>query len=140
MAYMDQERKQKLAPQIKRVLKKYGMKGTIATQHHSALVVNIKSGPLDIIGNMIQMDAENQGYWKDREVPTNIQVNEHWIERNYSGEVLDFLTEIKEAMDGCPEFQNHNRSDLMTDYHDVGWYTYINVGRWDKPYILVEKN
>jgi hypothetical protein len=31
---------------------------------------------------------------------------------------------------------NHNRSDIMSDYHDVGWYVDINIGQWNKPYIL----
>jgi len=29
---------------------------------------------------------------------------------------------------------NHNNTDLMSDYFDVGWYISINVGKWDKPY------
>jgi hypothetical protein len=29
---------------------------------------------------------------------------------------------------------NHDRSDSMTDYFDVGWYISINVGKWNKPY------
>jgi len=26
----------------------------------------------------------------------------------------------------------------MTDYFDVGWYISVNLGRWDKPYIVSE--
>ena len=57
MAYMSQERKQNLAPAIKAVLKKYGVKATIAVRNHSTLVVNIKSGSIDFIENFIQTDA-----------------------------------------------------------------------------------
>lgn len=49
MGYMNQDRKKELAPAIKAVLKKYGVKGTIAVQHHSTLVVNIKEGDLDLL-------------------------------------------------------------------------------------------
>jgi hypothetical protein len=31
---------------------------------------------------------------------------------------------------------NHDRSDIQTDYFDVGWYVDVNIGRWNKPYIL----
>jgi hypothetical protein len=31
---------------------------------------------------------------------------------------------------------NWNRSDVQTDYFDVGWYCDINVGSWNKPYVL----
>ena len=43
MAYMNQNLKAELAPGIKAVLKKYGMKGSIAVRHNMTLVVNIKS-------------------------------------------------------------------------------------------------
>ena len=51
MAYMSQERKSNLAPAIKRHLARYRVKGSIAVDNHSTLVVNIKSGALDFIGN-----------------------------------------------------------------------------------------
>ena len=50
MAYMCQTKKKAMAPQIKAVLKKYGMKGSIAVNNHSTLVVNLKEGALDLIG------------------------------------------------------------------------------------------
>jgi hypothetical protein len=33
---------------------------------------------------------------------------------------------------------NHDRSDIQSDYFDVGWYVDINIGRWNKPYALVK--
>lgn len=30
--------------------------------------------------------------------------------------------------------KNFNNSDLMTDYHHVGYYSNITLGKWDKPY------
>lgn len=30
--------------------------------------------------------------------------------------------------------KNYDRSDSMTDYFDVGFYSHIRVGKWDKPY------
>jgi hypothetical protein len=29
---------------------------------------------------------------------------------------------------------NHDRSDIQTDYFDVGWYKSVNIGTWNKPY------
>ena len=116
MAYMNQERKAELAPAIKAVLKKYNMKGTIAVRNHSTLVVNVKAGP-------IQFDnySHGEGY---------IQVNPYYVEEHHSGVSGEFLTELKEAMmEG-----NFDKSDLMSDYHHVGWYISINIGSWNKPY------
>ncbi|HET8686675.1 MAG TPA: hypothetical protein VFM18_08425, partial [Methanosarcina sp.] len=108
MAYMSQEKKAQLAPAIKAVLKKYNMKGSIAVRHHSTLVVNIKSGSIDFGFN-------------DR------QVNVHWIDSHYEGIAKEFLLELKSAM----MTGNHDRSDLMTDWFDVGWYVDINIGAWN---------
>ena len=57
MAYMSQEHKAKIAPVVKEILKKYGVKGTLAVRHHSSLVLNIKSGKIDFIENYIKTDA-----------------------------------------------------------------------------------
>ena len=34
---------------------------------------------------------------------------------------------------------NYDRSDIMSDYFDVGFYVSLNIGRWDVPYILTNK-
>ena len=31
---------------------------------------------------------------------------------------------------------NYNDSDIQTDYFDVNFYLSLNIGKWDKPYIL----
>jgi hypothetical protein len=124
MAYVSQEMKKELAPQIKAVLKKYGMKGSIAVRHHMSLVVNIKSGKLDILGALGASEYERD----------YVQVNPYWIEENYDdAEVVAFLSELKDAMEG-PNFFCHD--DSMTDYFHRSHYIDINVGQFNKPYIL----
>jgi hypothetical protein len=49
MAYFNQERKQERAPVIKAILKKYGVKGSLAVRNHMTFVLNIKSGKIDFI-------------------------------------------------------------------------------------------
>ena len=51
MAYMSQEKKAKIAPKVKKILKKFGVKGSLAVRNHSTLVLNLKSGKIDFIGN-----------------------------------------------------------------------------------------
>jgi hypothetical protein len=130
MAFIDQKQKAILEPGIKVVLKKYGMNGTISVKNYSTLVINIKSGPLDIIGNHLENFTETMK--RELERPTFLQVNHYHMKDRYSGKVLVFLTElVNAAMAG-----NHNNSDYITDYFDVGWYLYIYVGSWTKPYIV----
>ena len=113
MAYMNQERKAKLAPAIKAICKRYGIKATLAVSNYSALCLNIKSGQIDF-GT------------EDR------QVNPYWYHEQYQGKALDFLSEVIPAMN----VGNHDNSDAMTDYFDVGWYIHVNIGQWNKPYQL----
>ena len=137
MAYMSQEKKAQLAPCIIAVLKKFGMKGSISVNNHSTLVCNVSEGPLDIIGNMyeIAMTKPDTFYARDKAPkPKHIQVNPHWISENYSGKVLQFVQALKDAMD----VGNHDRSDIQTDYFDVGFYIDINIGKWDKPFQLTK--
>ena len=57
MAYVSQEMKAKLAPTIKAICKKYGIKATLAVRNHSTLVLNIRQGEIDFIENFIATDA-----------------------------------------------------------------------------------
>ena len=138
MAYMSQENKKAIAPQIKAILKKYGMKGSISVRHHSTLVVTLKEGKLDIIKNHIK---KNSHKWENDYNPTYMDVNLYWLDDGFDGEVRDFLKELKAAMngEGSGGEQNFDKSDIMTDYFHVGWYNNIHVGRWDKPYVLTQK-
>ena len=129
MAYMDQATKAKLSPRIKALCAKYRVKASISVNNRSTLIVNIKSGELDFIGNYNQCGGNNANFMP---ATGSLQVNPYWINDYYSGQVKDFLGELVNAMnDG-----NHDNSDIITDYFDVGWYSDINIGKWNAPYIL----
>ena len=114
MAYMSQEKKAAIAPKVKAILKKYNMKGSLSVRHHSTLILTLKEGPLKFAQN-------EDGY---------SQMHFYHLESNYQGKELQFLKELRVAMnDG-----NHDNSDIMTDYFDVGWYSYVHAGKWDQPY------
>lgn len=127
MAYMNQERKAQLAPAIKAICKKYGIKATIAVRHHSTLVVNIKQGKIDFIGNYNATQRPG-----DRQAKDYIDVNPYWYHDHFTDTALAFLSELFPAMN----VGNHDRSDIQTDYFDVGWYVDVNIGSWNKPYAL----
>ena len=139
MAYMNQERKQQRAPIIKAILKKYGVKGSLAVRNHSTLVVNIKSGKIDFIENFIETDkagitgrkmAQDQiDYIRKNQ---SLDVNPYWYKEHFSGKAKSFLSELFPAMNNG----NHDNSDIQTDYFDVGWYVDVNIGKWNKPYIV----
>jgi len=132
MAFMSQENKKELAPAIKAALKKYGVKASIAVHNHSTLVVNIKSSKIDFIGNFNAV-KDNSGK-PEHLADTYIDVNPYWYEQHFTGEAVEFLKELFTAMNNG----NYNDSDIMTDYFNVGWYTDVNIGQWDKPFIFEE--
>ena len=133
MAYFDQKRKAERAPAIKAILKKYGVKGSLAVRNHMTFVLNIKSGAIDFIGNSNKVCSDDF-YQVSRGFTPNTsgyeQVNPYHYESHYSGKALAFLKEIFAVMnDG-----NFNRSDIQSDYFCVGWYVDVNIGSWDTPY------
>ena len=141
MAYVSQELKAKLAPTIKAICKKYGVKATLAVRTHSTLVLNIKEGKIDFIENFIQTDkASHIGRKMSEDQIAHIRknrsldVNTYWFQDHFSGKAKAFLAEIIPAMKG-PDFFDH--SDAQTDYFHCSHYIDINIGRWNKPYIVV---
>lgn len=137
MAFMNKERKAELAPAIKRVLKKYGMKGSLRVENYSKLVLTMPSGKLDIVEAAKRKSVEVYG----REEPYEIdyyRVNEFHDAEGFrkigENEIADFVEEMVEAMRGKDFF---DESDAMTDYFHCSHYIDINVGKWDKPYTCV---
>jgi len=140
MAYVSQERKQSLAPAVKAVLKKYGVKGSLSIRTHSSLVLTVKSGKIDFVENFIETDSKvlhgrkmSQDQIDHIRKNQSVDVNPYWYHEHFSGKAKDFLKEVLAAMNKG----NHNNSDAMTDYFDVGWYVDVNIGRWNQPYVYV---
>ena len=133
MAYFNQERKQEKSPAIKAILKKYNVKGSLAVRNHMTFVLNIKSGSIDFIGNSNKVIAAQPGGFRNGSPSKDyMDVNPYWYKEHFDGKALDFLKEIFAAMNSG----NHDRSDIQSDYFDVGWYVDVNIGSWNKPYIL----
>ena len=135
MAYMSQERKAQIAPAVKAILKRYGVKGTLSTDRYS-LSLNIKSGPMDFIGNYNEtVQRQPGGFRYGSPAEKYLQINNYWFRDHFSDKkIKKFLEEVLRAMNTG----NHDNSDIQTDYFDVGWYVHVNVGKWNKPY-TVEK-
>ena len=136
---MSQEKKAKIAPKIKAILAKYKVKGSLSVRNHSSLVLNLKSGSIDLIENYIETDSKtfhgnkmSQDQIDYIRSKKSMDVNPYWFKEHFSGKSLDFLKEIFVAMnDG-----NWDKSDIQSDYFNVGWYVDVNIGKWDKPYIV----
>ena len=136
MAYVSQELKSKLSPAIKAVCKKYGIKASIAVRNHMTLTLNVKSGKIDFIGNSNRVCGADF-YQVSRGFKPNTtgydQVNPYHFQSHYDGDAKAFLSEVLAVMnDG-----NWDKSDIQSDYFNVGWYVSVNIGKWNKPYAKV---
>ena len=125
MAYMSQENKKSLAPAIKAILAKHGLKGSLGVRNYSTLVLTLKSGSLDFAADYLGQRSTTDGRFAAR-------VNHYYIDTGWTGKAREALTELAQAM----MFGNHDRSDSMTDYFDVGWYIDLSIGEWNKPYVV----
>ena len=135
MAYMNQERKAKIANALKPILAKYGMKGSLKCRQH-AITLTLRSGPIDFIGDLNESRNGRLGVAKDEmRKHYELQVNQYWIDEHYTGVSLEFLKQVKDAMQAADYYDN---SDAQIDYFDTAYYYDINVGSWNKPYTLTK--
>ena len=130
---MNQEKKSKIAQNLKPILAKYGIKASLAVRNHSSIVLNIKSGTIDFIGNFNSSINTQRG---DRKAEGSIDVNPYWYQEHFSGVAKEFLTE---AMTALKSADWYDKSDIQSDYFNVAYYVDINVGKWDKPYQFEDK-
>jgi hypothetical protein len=126
MAFMSQERKKELSPWIKQVLAKYDLKASITVNNHSTLVVSILEWPIDFF-------SQDSYKHSDKYDGTHMNVNVFWISDNFAWIARDALMELYAAM----QVGNYDHSDSQSDYFCVWWHSDIQIGKWDKPYVLI---
>lgn len=140
MAYMNQDRKAKIAQALKPVLAKYGVKGSLSVRNHSTICLTVKSGKIDFIENYIKTDAEKpygQHFSEDQVAyirkNQSIDVNPYWYQHHFTGKAKAFLTEALQALKSADWY---DESDAQTDYFNIAYYVDLNIGKWNKPYIV----
>jgi len=112
MAYMNSEKKAIIASNLKPVLKKFGVKGTLSVRDHSSIVLTLKSGKIDFSSDCNQ-------------------VNPYWFHEHYEGVAKKFLTEAFAALKSAGWY-NNTRSEI--DHYDIAYYVDINIGKWNNAY------
>ena len=113
----------------------------------SSLHLNLISGNFDAIlfdteyqningiENRVRVECKSQ----------NAQLNEYTLKEYTNGLCNGTIlsktcwTVMKRAVE-ITRLYNWDNSEPQTDYFDVNFYLYLNIGKWDKPYIKIENN
>jgi hypothetical protein len=124
MAYINQDDKKRIAAELKPILKRYGVKGTLSIHNHSTIVLTVKSGKIDFFADYgDREDARKFG----------IDVNPYWFHEHFVGKSKEFLAKAFAALKSADWY---DESDIQTDYFNTAYYFRVNIGKWNKPYTL----
>ena len=121
MAYMSQEHKAVIAKLLKEVIPK-DWKYSLKVHHHSTLICTVYSAPVDVLGKVAEHVQFNETYYN---------VNVYWYKDHIKDEAL--REQVGKIIDVL-NHDNHDNSDAMTDYFDVGHYIDLTFGTWEKPF------
>lgn len=140
MAYISKEQVQEKRKLVSALCKEYGIQSTVSGANSSTLTVTIRKGSIDFLGNYVDT-IENDSYVigngkiaAEHAIKVgHMSVNHYCIDRQFSGIALEFMNELLQIM----KIGHYDYSDSMCDYFNCAWYIGINVGEWDKPYVLI---
>lgn len=122
MAYFTQEMKKNVAAKLKDVVPA-GWKYTLSVKDHSTLYFNLKEIPAEYkLAKDLAEVIEQQGYCQLRGTNDVFKSTKHSL-------IFEKIWEILNDT-------NYDNSDSQSDYFDVGYYCYVNFGRWNKALII----
>lgn len=122
MAYMNQETKKIIKSELDKVVPS-DMKYSLRVLNNSHIIMTVTKGSVDFYKNY-------NGNCTSVNEP--LKINQYWTDKYFTGATLELINKIIKALN----VKNWNRSDVQTDYFGVGYYVDLQVGSYDKPYIL----
>lgn len=92
------------------------------TSDHLSIHVTLMSAPFEVF--MPINEYRTTGH---------MPVNQYYIENmNLTPEATEMFTKVKEFLWSY----NYDNSDIQSDYFDTNFYLHMNIGKWDKPFVL----
>ena len=139
MAYISTEDVKHIRNELKKELPQY--KFSVVRDHHSSVTISLMKGPafkdyeyFDRYNNVTKTANLSDG--------EHHQINQFHLEDFYGKENAEILGKIDTISRTAPAKNGgkvwYNDSDIQTDYFDIAYYVHINVGKWNKPYEIVE--
>ena len=143
MAWVQKEVIAKVRESLKALNKEYGMKTSVSGVNSSSLKVRIVSGKIDFVQNRLDMLENDNRYTEEEKANhrlyltkfnSGIQVNHYWLDTSFSGVALEYLEKLKAIM----SVDHRDKSDIQSDYFHCAFYMNIDIGKWDKPYVVTK--
>ena len=148
MAWVQKDTIDKVRAALKVLNKEYGMKTSVSGTNSSSLKVRIVSGKIDFVQNRLDMleadtryseadtryseaEKENHRLYLTK-FNSGIQVNHYWLDTSFSGVALEYLEKVKAIM----SVDHWDKSDVQSDYFHCAYYMNIDIGKWDKAYVV----
>lgn len=131
MSYISKEQVKEIRNNLKKAFPE--IKFSVRGKDYTEVQVTILESPYDFF-NMINDYTPTNGMKKiwDKKPEKHHQVNQYHIDRNWIGKAKEILLKIYQLINKG----NYDNSDSQRDHFDVGFYVSINIGEWDKPYIV----
>ena len=118
MAYISTEEVKVIREELKKNFpSRLGWKLSIVRRDYLSLSISIIQAPFEL------RNDQNNAYE---------QVNQYWIESRENKQSIPVLKKIFEIANK----NNYDRSDVQSDYFDVGYYLNISIGHFGKPFTL----
>ena len=131
MAYMNQEKKTQINALLKQAIP-IDWKWSLAVRNYSTIILTISSAPVDLVAEYVAARCSDE-VRRDCIANRYVDVNPYYWQEHFTGELLDIFTKVFAALN----LNNHDHSDIQSDYFDVGHYVQVNIGKWDKPFNAV---
>lgn len=123
MAYVSKEIKEQITAKLKEVMPA-GWKYTVAVFDLQMIRVRIAKAPVDLVALCQRKRDDHDNF---------VELDVLRLEKQFSGEVLDSMLKIKDALNIC----NSDDSDVMRGYHDVGYYIGMQLGSPNKGFVVL---
>jgi hypothetical protein len=130
MAHISKEQVQAKQKKLAVLNKAYGIKASFSGSNSSSLNLTIHSGVIDFFEYMYSDIRErNEGRYY-------IQLNQYYLSDWFEASpALDYLNKAYSIM----QEGHSDTSDFQSDYFCCSWYNHIQIGKWDKPYKVINK-
>ena len=110
--------------------------------------VRKQSGGRAVDVSIVRGDTDFSSLWKGKAVDDYgygyVQINSYHTTAKVYGSHAKLFSDIVDIIKTAPANAKggkawYNKSDIMTDYFDTAFYFDLEVGKWDQPYVQIEK-